>query len=918
MDANSRNLGEIFDRKIRLTAPLFQRPYVWNEERNWQPLWDSILDVAERRLYGKKQRPRFLGAIVLAQLKTKTGEVETRQVIDGQQRLTTLQLTLAAMRDVIRTLGDEDYERSFTDLTRNHVPSKKTPDNVFKFWPTNRDRGDFKKTLSAGSLEKLREAFNVPESANSCGSLIPDAYLFFYNKTAEWLNAATVESSEDASEEDDTLERRLECLLDAMRRDIQLVVIDLGEEDDPQMIFETLNALGTPLLPADLIKNFLFHQAQNEKADLQELYERSWKPFEEDSTFWRKEIQIGRLKRPQIDVFIQHYLALKTQDEAVATNLFGTFKDYILDNGKGTAAEHLDEIRQYAKVYRSFAEFDGSSPEGRFFYRLDLLDTTTAYPFLLEVFKSPKSKDDLLQIIRDLESYFVRRAICGWTTKNYNRLFADLIKRCGTEGFNSEVLRNFLMQRSGEAGKWPSDKELKWSLLESPIYKKIVRRRARMVLEAIELAMFEGKTENIQINEKLTIEHILPQKWQENWPLENEEDEDERDRLLHTIGNLTLVTGKLNPSMSNAGWKKKKAALLEHSALTMNRKLKDHNQWDEEQTRSRSKRLFKAATEIWERPEGGDDNEIIIPDQASIKTAREKRELRSAYWGSVANEVNGEAFLPKPIKPTKRSHILTSFGRKGFRLSPYINFDQNLIGVSLICAGKNGAANFQKLLVEKDTIESEIGEQLTWGTDEDPNEVSLRWHDVNCYDESHWQAQHQWMVEKLELFYNQFDMHCQALAPMRSKNPELAEQRFKFWKTFRNKVIQEAEELRPRRANQYASLRFSLNNPAFRMDARTTKQGDEVRVDLVCRRAKFEGDMDSLRSAMNVLQEDHGVEVEWKEFDQFDQTKIIARKTFDVASGWEDVWAAQHDWLLDVLCRYQEVFGELARPVESA
>ena len=153
---------------------------------------------------------------------------------------------------------------------------------------------------------------------------------------------------------------------------------------------------------------------------------------------------------------------------------------------------------------------------------------------------------------------------------------------------------------------------------------------------------------------------------------------------------------------------------------------------------------------------------------------------------------------------------------------------------------------------------------------------------------------------------------------MKSKTPELAEQRFKFWKTFRNKVVQEAEELRPRRANQHASLRFSLNNPAFRMDALTTKKGNEVGVDLVCKRAKFDGDMDTLRSAMNVLQEDHGVELEWKEFDQFDQTKIIARKTFDVTSGWDDVWAAQHDWLLDVLCRYQEVFGELARPVESA
>ena len=108
---------------------------------------------------------------------------------------------------------------------------------------------------------------------------------------------------------------RLKALWQTIKDDMQVVVIDLDDNDDAQVIFETLNALGTPLLPADLIKNFLFQSAELKSENLEALYEKYWNPFDRDSAFWREEVRQGRLNRPRIDLFLQHYLTLMKGDE---------------------------------------------------------------------------------------------------------------------------------------------------------------------------------------------------------------------------------------------------------------------------------------------------------------------------------------------------------------------------------------------------------------------------------------------------------------------------------------------------------------------------------------------------------------------------------------------------------------------------
>lgn len=601
MNANKKSLGHIFDPSLRLVVPLFQRPYVWRQEANWVPLWESIQEVAERRL-NNVPRSHFLGAIVLDQLKTSTGDIDSRQIIDGQQRMTTFQVVLAALRDFAKASGIAPFHKAFTKLTTNDVPLSEEADDVFKVWPTNADRRQFRAVMTAGSPEAVRTEFKLKKKpvANAQDNLVAHAYLYFYDTLGDWVGPPA----------DPVFSDRLKALWQSIKDDMQVVVIDLDDNDDAQVIFETLNALGTPLLPADLIKNFLFQSADLKSEDVELHYEKFWKPFDTDSSFWREEVRQGRLKRPRIDLFLQHYLTLMKGDEVPATHLFAEFRDLARKRPTITSKHHLHSIHTYGAIFHKFMSgFAADSPEGRFFYRLNELDTTTVFPVLLEVFKRAGGTptDEVRSVLADLESFLVRRMVCGLTTKNYNILMRSLIQHLqANDTFSAKAVRDFLLSQDAESTRWPDDKEFTQAWLSRPLYEVLTRARVRIVLEALELAMYTGKTEKVTIDSKLTIEHLLPQEWESHWPLPKDVPTDEatarRERLLHTVGNLTLVTDKLNPAMSNAPWSSKKADLKQHTALAMNRKLFDLDSWGEDAIEARNKELLAIAMQLWPRP----------------------------------------------------------------------------------------------------------------------------------------------------------------------------------------------------------------------------------------------------------------------------------------------------------------------------
>ena len=595
MDAGTLSIRQVFDRDCRHIVPLYQRRYVWSRELQWEPLWEDIRTVAERRLQKQDTRPHFLGAIVLEQVPNATGYLETRLVIDGQQRLTTLQVFLEALCDLAEEHGPERFHKALRKWTRNDDPMSVDEIEIFKVWPTNIDQQDFRRVMLAGSPQELRREYDVSPQAKCVGNNIGDAYLCFHDMLVEWLEPGA-----------EHYEQRLDALYESILMYLRLVVIDLDQNDDPQLIFETLNARGTHLLPSDLIKNFLLHRSRQDGDEPALLYTKFWKPFDDDHAYWQRELGRGHARRARIDIFLQHFLTLKKKDDVSVAHLYGAFREFASSSESGPTSHVVSSIRSYADVFQSFDDFSIDSRVGLFFYRLKAMDVGTAFPFLMELFsRFGDNKEAVTSIVSDLESFLVRRMVCQLSTRGYGRFFIDLLP-C-LEGESQAVsVREYLEAGDSENRRWPNDLEFREAWERTPLYTKLMRARLRILLEAVERELFTEKSEKLQFGEKLTIEHIMPQHWHGNWPLPDDkpkvEAELEREKLLHTVGNLTLLTKKLNPSVSNAGWQKKKAAIESRSGLAMNRSIIKEEAWTDEQIVKRGQQLFELARSIWKRP----------------------------------------------------------------------------------------------------------------------------------------------------------------------------------------------------------------------------------------------------------------------------------------------------------------------------
>ena len=593
MKADTVDLAAVFGKPVHYLVPLYQRPYVWTREEQWEPLWQDVRDVADRQMDASADNddiPHFLGAVVLEQALVSSGKIEARSIVDGQQRLTTLQLLISAARSIARQHGLDGPRQMFEKLLFNDAFLVKAAGDELKVLPTFRDRTPFRESIGDGVV------------AAAGGHRIHDAYRFFRSSIREWV---------EEGGEPDELAGRLEALSTAIWKRVVLVTIDLDPGDNAQVIFETLNARGTPLLAADLVKNHLFQTATLQGADIDELFNQYWQVL--DTDWWREEVQQGRLRRPRIDIFLNHWLAMSVGGEVVSHQIFPEFKRYLAAGSK-KASDVLAELARYARVYETFEKEQPSTELGQFLYRLNVMEVTTAYPPLLWLLGPDGlvDADERGTALRAIESWLVRRMLTRQTTKNYNVVFLSMLKsvreRAAARGSGprgSDVV-DFLAALRGESQAWPGDSSVTATLTTLPIYQVFRVSRLRMVLEAIEQSMRSGLSENVSLPTNLTIEHVLPQEWPQNWQLPEGVDPIQsrlaRDQAKHRLGNLTLVTGRLNPRMSNGPWSAKQEALRQYSVMRISSDIRDADTWDERSIATRGERLIAAVLVIWPRP----------------------------------------------------------------------------------------------------------------------------------------------------------------------------------------------------------------------------------------------------------------------------------------------------------------------------
>ena len=589
MEVNTRDLLRLFQGDKQFRIPLFQRQYVWDLDRQWEPLWEDVTRVANQILEKGEMgvSPHFLGAIVVSQVRHATGDLELRDVIDGQQRLTTLQILADAVEEVIRQAGFKKQSRLLQRLLLN-TQDLFDGDDRFKIRPTRADQNAFRSAMDD-------ETLTSPDLADS---QIVRAHNYFKTSVEEWCDPVAPDR-----------EARFDALVKSISTKLHVVAIDLKATDNHHAIFETLNARGTPLLASDLVKNHLLHQAEQKELSVETLYSQYWQHFEDP--WWKSEITLGRLIWPRVDAFLYYWLGMHRARDVNAQELFGAYQD-LVDERKWGPQDVASDFCRFSRTFRFLESDKHEGADKSFFERRNLLNLRVLTPILLWLFGHGSQLDGAIrgQCLRLLESWFMRRVLCGHRAQGYQNFLSSLLREMKEKPLteSSTVISAMLKSATATGSKWPKDADVHWAILNRPVYAQSSQVRLRIVLEAVEdsLREKEGKTEDA-CPKHLQIEHILPVGWTlQDWPLpgpieRRAEVEAERNTMIDTLGNLTLVNEKLNPSLSNLPWKEKRRELDKHSVLLLNRELVRESSWDEESIRKRGGYLGARICQIWPR-----------------------------------------------------------------------------------------------------------------------------------------------------------------------------------------------------------------------------------------------------------------------------------------------------------------------------
>lgn len=252
--------------------------------------------------------------------------------------------------------------------------------------------------------------------------------------------------------------------------------------------------------------------------------------------------------------------------------------------------------------------------------RMEAVDTTTVFPFLLYAHAHlvPENTSEFDAILVLVESYLVRRMICNLTGKNYNRFFIDLIRSLDKKGtLTADAVAEYMAKSTAESTRYPDDDSFVSSLKSQPLYGRLAQYKVRAILEALDVFAHTSKSEQQSLPSGLTIEHVMPQKWQDHWPLAEKVRVDpetgyhdpvreqnavqRRNMLINTLGNLTLITSSLNPSLSNSPWAAKRPELLKFSKLNLTQYFHGEEalDWGDEAIEMRTDYLCNQLVQIW-------------------------------------------------------------------------------------------------------------------------------------------------------------------------------------------------------------------------------------------------------------------------------------------------------------------------------
>ena len=568
MDAGKRTLSDIFNGNRVLEIPFFQRAYVWGESQ-----WERLVEDMETVSCSKQ--PYFLGSVILKQQQTSANSDvgDIRTLIDGQQRLTTLNLFFKVL--CLKKNENTSFERRF--MLEN---------GELALWHNHNDIKSFRRVLNLTELDDIEGEDNIIR-----------AYRYF----KENIDISKIDRQ-------------------AILNNLMFVGIDLAVEEDEQQIFDTINSLGVRLTTAELLKNYFF-----DRTEIQQYKEYWLEIFEQDDeskTYWDREITTGRLSRTFIDLFFYSFLQIKIQETDLGINtadknefskveaLFESYKR-LISKYNLNKSELLSEIKEYAILFRENFNYEVIQNELANEFGIERinaiifgLETSTLIPYVLFILRNVQDEEQRNELFKFIETYILRRMVVRATTKNYNQLFTDrLISKRIT---SKQQFIEFIEDSSEKVNYLPNNQDLKDGFNNS----KLINKQAAGILYLIESRIRDRNRQSTQLLGigKYSLEHLMPKKWKNNWEtLDNEDDIYKRNKKLLTLGNLAIITQSLNASIRDSSWKIKKQGNNSNQGLTHFsagiETLAPYlllQEWNEDEIKNRANFLYEKALEIWE------------------------------------------------------------------------------------------------------------------------------------------------------------------------------------------------------------------------------------------------------------------------------------------------------------------------------
>jgi len=569
MKAESLIIGKVFASggDILYLLPHFQREYAW-EKDNWRTMLDDVLEIY--RIYDEQREPEhFLGSLVVIGDGTRSGTISAFKLIDGQQRLTTISLFLLALSRLIK--DDETYRGLYKKIRRLIINEDETGLLRYKLLPTTKN--DDRETYIA-----LVEEREIP----STQSRIDNAFKFIYEKLQTALQDPT--SPIDPN-------RLFLVLVNCL----QVVFINLNQDEKPYQIFESLNSKGKPLTQSDLVRNYIAMRLPD--ADQMPLYEQYWADIERMLNENQTIARIG-----ERTAFLRHYLAFRTGVLFNLEHIYIRFRDR-MEREFRTNHDFMEELKtlhRFAHYYHRIAhpEYEPEPSIRTALERLSLLETATSYPLLLALYdryeQGTLSTRQFVECIGFIENYFVRRYLAGETSGYTNKMFPTLIPELQAANVPT-ALRRALARKN-----YPSDKRLLETLKTLDLYDSRAPKRLIFVLEAINRAYSQGSGGYTTLDGIPTVEHIMPQTLSESWKRYlGPAWEQIHKEYVHTLGNLTLVTGDWNASLSNLPFEQKCERLRQHALMINQRYFGSVATWNEQAILQRTEHLGQIILTIW-------------------------------------------------------------------------------------------------------------------------------------------------------------------------------------------------------------------------------------------------------------------------------------------------------------------------------